>query len=46
MVLFTEYSDKRIKNDWGNYVTKQARQVWGGGGVGGGGGGGGMILQE
>ena len=30
--------NKRIKNDRGSYVTKQARQVWGGKG--------GMILQK
>ena len=30
--LFTEYRDRRIKNDRGNYVTKQARQIGGGGG--------------
>ena len=32
MVLFTEYRDRRIKFDRGNYVTKQTIQVWGGGG--------------
>ena len=31
--LFT-YRDRRINNDRGNYVTKLARQVWGGGGGG------------
>ena len=48
--LFTEYRDRRIKNDRANYVIKQARQVWGKGGGGGGGGGGhdppGITLQR
>ena len=26
-MLFTEYRDRRIKNDRGKYVTKQARQL-------------------